>query len=499
MGHHGSRVNLTLYGGVRKIGGTKILLSGRRDKILFDFGKDISMWNDYYDWPFERPKTLEELIHIGLLPRPRGELKDLYTRYYDGIRDREPRVTACIISHHHADHIGYMTALNRRIKVYMEDTVRIIQQAYQDHKSGTTVEDDLRGFKEKENVISFRYPMRVKPVYLPAEPPPLPFDEFDIHPLAVDHSTPGSFGFLIRSRKKTLVYTGDFRWHGSAKELTDHFVKKAKEFAPIDFLLCDGTRVHDKEMKTEEDVEHEAKEALKGCEGFVVVNMSSMDVDRINTFYKVAKESGRNLVVIPKMASSLTRLKRMPIINYPDLGSIFVFDEKRGAAWRRWLLRGVCRKGPPDKTKYHTEYESGKLFRGAVTAKEIVDNPRDYIVLTAFYSLTELTGLYREWLRSKRRAIEPGLYIMSSAEPYEEEQEIDLERVKRWIKMLKLGYKPIHCSGHAYFQELRRFVSEIQPKTLIPIHTESPSTFKAFAKEGVKLKFPVYGTPIPVE
>lgn len=39
----------------------------------------------------------------------------------------------------------------------------------------------------------------------------------------------------------------------------------------------------------------------------------------------------------------------------------------------------------------------------------------------------------------------------------------------------KEGY---HCSGHATPEELLEMIEKIDPKTVVPIHTESPEFFK---------------------
>ena len=38
--------------------------------------------------------------------------------------------------------------------------------------------------------------------------------------------------------------------------------------------------------------------------------------------------------------------------------------------------------------------------------------------------------------------------------------------------------KSFHVSGHAYTKDLKTLAETLKPKTLIPIHTQSPEAFK---------------------
>jgi len=70
-------------------------------------------------------------------------------------------------------------------------------------------------------------------------------------------------------------------------------------------------------------------------------------------------------------------------------------------------------------------------------------------------------------------------YIHSASEPYTEEQEISQDRVDSWLEHFGMHKFQSHCSGHARGQDLLKAVSEIEAKTLYPIHTEHPEAYKA--------------------
>ena len=45
----------------------------------------------------------------------------------------------------------------------------------------------------------------------------------------------------------------------------------------------------------------------------------------------------------------------------------------------------------------------------------------------------------------------------------------------------------VHCSGHAYIDDLQRFAAAIRPKCIIPIHTFFPEKYFELLGSNVKL------------
>jgi ribonuclease J len=88
-------------------------------------------------------------------------------------------------------------------------------------------------------------------------------------------------------------------------------------------------------------------------------------------------------------------------------------------------------------------------------------------------------------------------YIRSVTEPIDEEDMIDLKRVEEWLNMFGLfPYEKIHASGHLSGIDLKQMIQEINPKYLIPIHTEKPELFKDIVGADTEVIIPNYGVPI---
>ena len=65
-------VSLSFYGGVREIGGNKILLQDNETKVFLDFGMNFSERSNFYSESWLSPCDERGLLEFGLLPEMRG-------------------------------------------------------------------------------------------------------------------------------------------------------------------------------------------------------------------------------------------------------------------------------------------------------------------------------------------------------------------------------------------------------------------------------------------
>jgi len=105
-----------------------------------------------------------------------------------------------------------------------------------------------------------------------------------------------------------VVYTGDFRFHGYKGDETRRFVERAAAVEPI-AVICEGTRVDKTEADSEERVKELAKERVEKTKGLVFVNFPVRDTDRMQSFYQVAQQTDRALVINLKQAYLLELFK----------------------------------------------------------------------------------------------------------------------------------------------------------------------------------------------
>ena len=119
----------------------------------------------------------------------------------------------------------------------------------------------------------------------------------------VDHSAFDSVAFLVEADGNRLLYSGDLRLHGRKPGMAKQLLA-AVAAAPVDVLIMEGTHFSgDREAGcTEEELEHKIWEHISRCSGLVLANFSPMHVDRLVSFYKAARRSGRLFVVDPYAA-----------------------------------------------------------------------------------------------------------------------------------------------------------------------------------------------------
>jgi len=478
---------LTFHGGAGEIGGNKILLEEGDTKIWLDFGMSFSRASRYFA-EFLQPRKcsgIGDLMEFGLLP----DLQGLYREDYER-RFREPSAKAydaIFLTHAHADHSAYIHFLRGDIPIYASEVSKQILKALE-VTSSTGFVEFLTMKRTFEMAPKARGEGMKKLVGKDAEVPrsfgvikrKISIGDLEIEALPVNHSLPGALAYILHTTKGSLVYTGDFRFHGYDGNLTRKFMKRAAMAKPA-VMLCEGTRVSEAGGMTEAELEEHVSAEMDGAKGLVVVNFPVRDIDRMNSFLQAARENDRKLVVNPRQAYMLKLLEPTDC-GSPKLNEVCVFLPRK-----EWGV--ICNpEYPPEIIRQDYEgWEQEFLEMGnSVTAKDLKKDPLRYVFRCDFFELKNLIDI---------RPPEGSIYIRSVTEPFDEEMEIDKQKADEWLKHFSLyPYRQIHCSGHASGRELREFVREVGPKQLFPVHTEHPELFKGFGGGSVeKIRIPEIG------
>jgi len=466
--------SLTFYGGVNEIGGNKILLEDKDTRIFLDFGMSFSRKEKYFE-EYLSPRTangIVDFLTMGLLPDIpgiyRNDLMKMACR-----KEQEPEVDAVLLSHAHADHANYISFLHEHIPIYMGSTCRLILKAIAE-KSQRNIDGEILDYRPRP----FKRPESYKD-----EPIARTINEFrtgakftigslEVEPIHVDHSVPGAYGFIIHTSEGAVVYTGDIRLHGTRPEMTDEFVERAKDVKPI-ALISEGTRITDEETdESERKVFAQCKKIVYESDNLVLADFNFKDVDRLRTFFTIANQTGRKFVIKLTDAYYLKYLSQDPQLNVPNFDDedILICLPKRGT-------------GTYSENDYYRRESEFVSLENTITAEKISERPDKYLCALGYYSFTALIDM----------TLKPGAsYIHSSSEPYNEEQEISQERTDAWLKHFGLTKYQSHCSGHAKGSDLLKAVSEINAKTVYPVHTEHPELFRKVSTniviidEGVK-------------
>jgi len=466
---------LRFYGGVNEIGGNQILLDDGSTRVWLDFGMPFSRVGKYFA-EFLQPRKcsgIGDLLEFGLLPDLRGLYREDYERR---VREPSPKAyNAVFLTHAHADHSAYVHFLRGDLPVYASEVSKQILKALEEtaHTGFAEFLTMKRAFE-----VTSKKGGGAKKLYGRGAEFPRSFDvikksvtigDIEVEALPVNHSLPGVCAYLIHTPDGSLVYTGDFRFHGRGGDLTREFMKRAANAKP-DVMLCEGTRISEKGDITEAELEHQISAEMRGVRGLVVANYPIRDIDRMNSFLEAASENGRKLVVNPRQAFLLKLLEGTGC-DAPRFEDVCVFLPRK-----EW---GVIDDPayPPEIMRQDYEYWEQEFLSSpnSMTAKDLRSDPSSYVFRCDFFELKNLIDI---------RPPEGSIYIRSVTEPFDEEMEIDKQKADEWLKHFSLfPYRQIHCSGHAPGPELEEFVREVAPRRLFPVHTEHPELFVGLASE----------------
>jgi ribonuclease J len=411
---------ITFFGGVDgEIGGNIIQLKTKESRIFLDMGINFQRRRKYYDDIFIKPSSKDELIRVGVLPNL--DIFQLTNKTFcDGV----------LISHAHSDHYKFISFLNRDIPVYLSaESAGIISSISQTLPK--TFENDFSGlnFKPFKNLKSFK------------------INDIEIVPIEVNHSIIGAYSFLIYTDNLHIYYTGDFKINGRRKELFQQLIHRLKE-EKVDILITEATRVIDFSLTSESDVEKNLQEVLSKGKSLTFIDVSLLDLDRINTIFEISTFLKKDVIIPPRLAYYLLSLREKLGFKPSTHQKLLIYDS-----------------GKPQKEEWIKETFSSYPRSNIILKNEILKEPARYIFVNTFLSPAELKEL---------EPPEGSIFIHSSSEPFDEERELSYTRLVNWLEFFGIPSCHIHSSGHIDIFSLRDFVREIKPKITIPIHTAYP-------------------------
>jgi ribonuclease J len=340
------------------------------------------------------------------------------------------------------DHTAYLSFIKREIPVYCGETTKTILETL-----GEVRRSDLE-FSVKDLVFNpFRTGDKIR------------VGDLEVEPVHVDHSVPGAYGFVIHTSSGSVVYTGDLRSHGAKPEMTGDFVEAAKAAEPV-AVVTEATNMTGASVSNEVEVQGKLNSIISQADGVVLAEFGYSDVDRLNSFFNIAKKNGRCLAVSLRQARLLDALSQDKHLTVPDLNDpnllVFRKSKQRYERWERSLMERF-----DGKDKVFDVFEASKRQCSMVLA-------------LSFYDFEELV------------ALEPAAgscYVLSASEPFNEEMEIDFERLINWLRHYGLPQYHVHVSGHMMPLQLKAALKQINAKQVFPVHTEHADLFAGFMRD----------------
>ncbi len=352
---------------------------------------------------------------------------------FQDIRHGRKRIDGVLLSHAHLDHYGLAGLLPEEIPIHCgQATAELI---------GITA----RINRKKRTPPSFHTFETGKEFSI---------GPFSIKPYLVDHSAFDAHAFLISAGGKHLFYTGDFRSHGRKAGTIDRLMKHPPK---VDVMVIEGTmlgpRSHEAHF-TETQLEEEFLRVINETAGAVLVTAAGQNIDRLVTIYKAAKRARRRFIIDFYTAETLEKLGKYARVPQPSWPGVHVCYPRR-------LERFFKVMGLDDILQRH---RSNRVSWTAIGKNEdnavMLTRPGFLPDIQEYLALKNATWIYSMW---------PG-YL---------ERENAFDDLRAYLQEKGVRIEILHTSGHAGLPDLIKLVEAVNPKVVIPIHSNHPELLRS--------------------
>ena len=406
-----AKTTITFYNGLTTIGGPMIEVAYNKSHVLFDLGE---VYRPELDLPDEKYQTLIENQLIGDVP-------NFYDPELTGkpIEHQRWEHAAAYMSHLHLDHSKAMNFLAPEIPLYAGPLTAKMMPALNEHG------DFLLPAAGHE--ASY-----VRPIIAAEYRKPIQVGDITLEVWPSDHDAYGATGLIITTPDKRIAYTGDIRLHGYHPDWVHEFLAAAKN---CDALIIEGTGVSWPEEKHDQ-----SSEEFTGPK-----NENELTAQ----FVELQKDNPERQITFNTYPTNVERLLRI----IADSPRRVVLHAQRAHLLKESLGKDFDYYYLPGEEKF-----ADLQPELAVSYQELLNDNHAY--------LWQAVGNYTDLQ-------EGGLYIHSNAEPLGDFDPA-YQPFLQALSDKKIEFKGLRCSGHADEKELKEIIKEVQPATLIPVHTLHP-------------------------
>lgn len=337
----------------------------------------------------------------------------------DYLFENKKRIAGVFLTHGHADAIGALPNLLADAKVPVFGSELTIELA----KLFVKNNDAVKKFNDF-HVID--------------ENTEIEFGKTVVSFFRTTHSIPESLGIVIKTRKGSIVYTGDFKFDQSASPSYATDFGRLAEIGRegVLALLSDSANADSSvQVASESEVGKEIEDTIADWDGRVIVAAVASNLSRIQQVFDAAAETGRRVVLtgfdIENIVRTAIRLKKLSLV-----------DE-------RLLI----------KPKEMSKFEDHEL-----------------IILETGRMGEPINGLRKMSIgRHRYVEIKEGELIYIVTTPSIAKEAV-VARVENMIYqaggIVKLITQNLRVSGHANARDLQLMINLLQPKYLFPIQGE---------------------------
>lgn len=250
--------------------------------------------------------------------------------------------------------------------------------------------------------------------------------DLKITPILTDHSAYDAYMLLVEADGKKVLHTGDFRTHGLKGAEVIPALESLR--GSVDVMITEGTNLSYENPVTRPELELvHAAQVLMDRFYYTFVLTSPSDIDRLAVFH-LASESK----------------------------DAFFCD-----AYQMKLLDAV-RKGRITSPMY-------KFERAQVYVEELEKSPSGFCMAVRLNKAFEsIVGKYLQ------KDPEKCLFICSVSEGYLKKHRAAVDKITSGFRYVVKLHTSGHCSAEAIWQAARA----VQPKKVIPVHTEKPEQIR---------------------
>ena len=355
----------------------------------------------------------------------------------EGLTHGDLSKSALLITHYHGDHIGNIIKLSEILPIYIGEVAREIQLVLSNH-----LKNVMPAHKEMVSLLQRAQTFKAGNDFA--------FGPFVIKPVTVDHSAFDAYAFRIEADGVSAYHTGDFRLHGFR---SGKFFKMLKQYVgKVDYVVCEATNIlrPNATSKKESALQRDFVSLFKEKKS-TVVYLSSTNIDRLFSLYHAALEAGRPFYVdgyqkqiMDVVVNSKSMWTQSPLYQYG--------------------------KHEPEPLMYH-RFDKNRFFVSD-SFKEYLDK-KGYVLIAR--SSERFDDLLEQIPGEKQKVLSMwDGYVKEGTEAYNENLANSLDG----------EFDYMHTSGHIDMKDMREFFHQLQPKAIIPIHTDSPDEFaKQFCDE----------------
>jgi len=408
-------IEIMPVGGYREVGKNCTAVMIDDEVIILDLGLHLQNYIHYTQDDDDVDLSLHKLIEIEAVPN------------IHSIESWIPKVKAICISHAHLDHVGAVPFLAQEFDCPVHGTpytIAVLKVLLED-----------KTIRLPNKLISHEVNSTFKVS-----------DKIKIEFISVTHSVIHAAMIVIHTKYGSIVYANDFKLDNQPTLGHKSNLGRMKELSDVKVMILDSL-YSNRPIKTPS--ESVAKELLREVmistnskEHAMIISTFSSHLARLKSIMEFAKQLNRKVIFLGRSLEKYIRAgESIKVIEFSKSGRIIKYRQEIQSFLKK------CKR-PEDYVFIVTGHQGEPK---SVLARMIFDNyfhfKKEDIVI---FSCTIIPGV--ENIRNR------------------EAMEAELKRKKVRI------FRDIHVSGHGAREDARDLINLVEPKILLPAHSEIATT-----------------------